>query len=82
MATVTIELPRAIRVDDYHELQTVENALWAVGCKAAVREIGFDGRQYVGVVYTGPFPGDQACLKIIEDTMGKKVAANVRKFTS
>jgi len=46
-----IDLPQAIYVRDYHELQVLDAMFSDLGSNIKVDEIGFEGSEYVGVVY-------------------------------
>jgi hypothetical protein len=69
-AYVTIkELPTFIFVDDYHELEHIDEQFQCIGLSLRVDELGFDDYEgrYVGIVYSGRFPS-----KTKIDTLIKK----------
>ena len=48
----TLELPKIIKVDDYHEFDEIAELLVKLGAeKVKVEEIGFEAPMYVGIVY-------------------------------
>jgi hypothetical protein len=46
-----IDLPQAIYARDYHEFQVLGTVFSDLGSNIKVEEIGFEGSEYVGVVY-------------------------------
>ena len=52
-----LTLPAIVVVSDYHEFDEVADNINLVTVrKTKVKEIGFDGREYVGVIYQGAKP--------------------------
>jgi hypothetical protein len=52
-AQVTLDLPRVIEVDDYHEFQVLQDFLnMDLGLKGVyITEVGFNAPMYVGLVH-------------------------------
>lgn len=75
----TLDLPRAVKVDDYHEFRALEKTLRSLGVKGVkVQEVGFDGAQsYVGIVYVGTKPNSD---EVVEATFGKKYLKGIKDF--
>jgi len=46
-----IDLPQAIYARDYHEFKSLDDMFSDLGSNVRVEEIGFEGSEYVGVVY-------------------------------
>lgn len=46
-------LPRLVRVIDYHEFDCVQDNMRLLLPTIKVKEIGFDGFEYIGIAYTG-----------------------------
>ena len=52
-----LKLPQLAIVDDYHELSAMQYAINLVTVrKTKVKEIGFDGDSYIGIIYQGARP--------------------------
>ena len=63
-----LKLPNLVFVSDYHEFSSVAfhvNCLLAKGT-VRVAEIGHNGADYVGVVYTGRKPGQKTINALLE----------------
>jgi hypothetical protein len=46
-----IDLPQVIYARDYHEFKAIDDMFSDLGSNVRVEEIGFEGSEYVGVVY-------------------------------
>lgn len=74
---LTIELPKAFQVDDYHEIPVVEDLLRTLSgdknitvdeVKAAPVKGNEDGQVfYWGVIYKGDKPNNDEIIKALED---------------
>lgn len=53
MSAVELNLPKMIAVRDYHELKNIDYLLRKLNPGLRCREVGFDGVEYVGVIYFG-----------------------------
>ena len=63
-----INLPQLVEANDYHtfgELQETINSLTDI--KVKVKEIGFTGGTYVGVIYSGEKPDSKQIKKMLEE---------------
>jgi len=48
----TLELPKLLKVDDYHEFDIIAKHIRQLGAKGVkVEEIGFESPLYVGIAY-------------------------------
>ena len=57
-------LPKVLEFTDYHEIEAAEELFQKVfGKKVRVREIGFGGFWYIGLVYEYGFKPDEATIK-------------------
>ena len=50
--TIDVELPMLIEVDDYHEIDSLQNVFKRLNKDIKVMGLGFDG-QYLGIAYVG-----------------------------
>ncbi len=65
--TLTIELPKLVRVDDYHDFDTiVPHILKNLGIKAKVQEVGSSEGMYIGIIYQKMTPKLKATIKKIQ----------------
>lgn len=64
----SIELPRLILVEDYHDLDIVRRITKTLGLDVKVQEIGMTGdcAEFVGIVYKGRFPSKKTICKLAE----------------
>ncbi len=48
-----IQLPKKIKVDDYHEFFSLRENLNALNKKIKVKDVGFIANRYIGMIYEG-----------------------------
>lgn len=53
MTAVELNLPKMLITRDYHELRDIDYLLRELNPGLRCREVGFDGTEYVGVIYFG-----------------------------
>lgn len=57
MYLVNVKLPVLITAADYHEFSGIKSVLKKMDRSLRCAEVGFNGLQYVGVIYAGRKPG-------------------------
>lgn len=67
MYSIEVKLPRLITADDYHEFGRIEYTLRKLNGDLSCCEVGFDGTDYVGVVYCGEMPGFDELCKLAQE---------------
>ena len=51
MKQIDANIPRLIRVNDYHEIDALERSLQMINVNIRVDEVGFRDGEYIGIVY-------------------------------
>ena len=63
-----VNVPRVVVAEDYHEFNEMQYVLDFVLPGVKVIEIGFDGWNYVGLIYTGPQPKKSIVAQLLDDS--------------
>ena len=68
-----LSLPKLITVDDYHEFDSAKDLFKQIGLPVKVKEIGFLGGSYIGIVYEGKLT-DPKVQKLINQVRAEEKA--------